>query len=150
MNLNTFISEEVTRQGFTGDSHAERSKYMLDAWTHAENNHSHDFPISIVSISTWGHLVEPDFNYRIGFRDINVRVGDRRCPDWEDVGMLMEFFVTSVIPSDTTPGEKYHIFELIHPFEDGNGRVGKIIYNYLRGTLNNPSFPPDFFGAGVP
>lgn len=45
-----------------------------------------------------------------------------------------------------TAQEAYEEFERIHPFADGNGRVGKILFNYLNGTLENPVFPeePDF------
>ena len=44
-----------------------------------------------------------------------------------------------------TPEEAYKEFQIIHPFEDGNGRVGKIIYNKLKNSLDNPTFPPIFF-----
>jgi len=34
-----------------------------------------------------------------------------------------------------TPEEFYHQFERIHPFVDGNGRVGAILYNMLKGAF---------------
>jgi fido (protein-threonine AMPylation protein) len=46
-----------------------------------------------------------------------------------------------------TPEQAYYEFEIIHPFRDGNGRTGKIIYNWLMGTLRAPVFPPDMFGG---
>jgi hypothetical protein len=150
MNIIDFIHEEVKRQGFTGASHVERSQYMLTAWKHAQDNRAKNYPITTVSISTWGFMIEPNVNGRTGWRNIDVIAGGRRCPRNEEVPALMDFFVTSIIPSNTAPPEKYHIFELIHPFVDGNGRVGKIIFNYLCNSMASPMWPPDFFGAGVP
>lgn len=39
----------------------------------------------------------------------------------------------------------YKEFEEIHPFVDGNGRVGSILWNLHRGTLDKPEAPPDLW-----
>jgi len=38
--------------------------------------------------------------------------------------------------------EFYFAFEEIHPWPDGNGRVGSILFNLLNGTISNPIHPP--------
>jgi hypothetical protein len=44
------------------------------------------------------------------------------------------------------PVDAYKYFEEIHPFIDGNGRVGSLLFNILNGTIDNPVHPPDVFG----
>lgn len=43
----------------------------------------------------------------------------------------------------------YYEYEQIHPFVDGNGRSGKILYNYLLDSMDHPKLPPNFFGSGL-
>lgn len=42
------------------------------------------------------------------------------------------------------PGDFYKELMYIHPFKDGNGRVGALVYNILNGTLDNPVTPPEY------
>lgn len=68
------------------------------------------------------------------FRTLNVRVGPRICPAWEKVEDLMEDWLKNHGAAHTELRVKgAHIrFEQIHPFVDGNGRVGRMIMNHQR------------------
>jgi Fic family protein len=69
------------------------------------------------------------------FRDFMVRVGSYIAPDWQDVENLMKEFIKFVHQSKFSPVElaarAHYRFEKIHPFGDGNGRIGRLIMNYI-------------------
>lgn len=66
-------------------------------------------------------------------------------PESEMFQMLMALFNRV-----QTADDWYLAFEAVHPFLDGNGRVGKILHNWLLGTLDNPVLVHDYFGGGNP
>ena len=69
------------------------------------------------------------------FRDFGVRVGMYRAPDWQDVEKLMKDFFQFLSQKNLHPVEltarAHYQFEMIHPFGDGNGRIGRLIMNHL-------------------
>src|SRR3989344_4830395 len=69
------------------------------------------------------------------YRDYSVRVGGYRAPDWQDVSKLMDGFVAFTNTSRLHPVElaavAHYRFEKIHPFGDGNGRVGRLLMNHI-------------------
>lgn len=66
-------------------------------------------------------------------RKVYVRVGWSLCPDPGSVRrLLMQWLSTERHLTDETIKKKHVSFEKIHPFEDGNGRVGRIIMNWQR------------------
>jgi Fic family protein len=69
------------------------------------------------------------------FRDFLVRVGPYRAPDWQDVENLMKDFFKFVKEAKLNPIElaarAHYKFEKIHPFGDGNGRIGRLIMNHI-------------------
>lgn len=74
-------------------------------------------------------------------RKCNVYVGTRQCMTPNDIKEELELLCNSGLhPVLSEEGiKKWHIyFEKIHPFEDGNGRVGRIIMNYQRLRLGLP------------
>jgi hypothetical protein len=150
MNVIDYVREEVRRQGH--DTSAldgiERVGWMLNAWSYALTLPPPDkyLPSPELAI-TLGKMVEPVKN-QCGLRQCGVRVGTRICPDWRTLRKSLD--VLFVNRQEHTPLEFYMEYELIHPFVDGNGRSGKIILNYLGGTLLSPIFPPnDFWGHWI-
>lgn len=69
------------------------------------------------------------------FRDYLVRVGTYRAPDWQDIPELMDGFIkyanTHNINTVELAARAHYRFEKIHPFGDGNGRIGRLIMNYI-------------------
>jgi len=69
------------------------------------------------------------------FRNYLVRIGDYIAPDWQDVEDLMREFVLFLQKTKMNAVEfaarAHYRFEKIHPFGDGNGRIGRLIMNYI-------------------
>lgn len=139
----SYCSEEVRRQQ-DGPLHVG---YMVDAWMDAIEHQFRGLGIDLVTIEHWGELVEPDDNH-FGFRTGNVWIGNHMAPGMDRIQGLMERWLANL--SDMEAVEAYKEFEYIHPFYDGNGRTGKIILNYVNGSLLDPVFPPaNLFGYSI-
>ena len=78
------------------------------------------------------------------FRDYLVRVGDYGAPDWQDINKLIkELFEwysknKKMMHPVELAARAHYKFEKIHPFGDGNGRVGRLITAYLLRKGNYP------------
>ncbi len=165
-----YCAQECYRQ-----SSGEPSVYnMVNAWGFAHvyqrDEISEDGRIDLTFISRLGSLVEPKKN-RVWplFRSQPIYVGNsfhmvekapwERVPDLLNLllesyyeGLLEDYLKERQERGDTsiakTPEDQFYFeYETIHPFVDGNGRTGKILYNYLLGTLESPILPPNFWGS---
>lgn len=83
---------------------------------------------------------KPDISGK--YRDYLIRVGDYVAPDWQDVRELMnkliKFINKSRINAVELSARAHYRFEKIHPFGDGNGRIGRLLMNHILWHNNYP------------
>lgn len=132
-----YCAEEVERQGRSPVHVAD----MVDAWLYAMGA---DWSDPLAVIQRCGQLIEPTKNDG-GWRRCGVRVGRHIAPPAGEVPTRMARFAEMM--TEMSPAEAYREYQMIHAFVDGNGRVGKIIFNHLNGSLASPILPPNFFGC---
>lgn len=100
-------------------------------------------PLTIERICALAYYVKPSTNGN--FRTVPVTfkglVGGVE-PEPEPEHIARQLMLLCEYASDHrlsfTPEEFYQMFEEIHPFTDGNGRVGAILYNYLQRDAGTP------------
>lgn len=104
--------------------------------------------LSVKDIITWHKEIFSDTKPDIAgkFREYLVRVGDYRAPDWQEIdNIIKEFFLwynknKKIIHPIELAARAHYKFEKIHPFGDGNGRVGRLIIAYILRKNNFPLF----------
>lgn len=140
----TYITEEVARQGhdLLSLDGIQRVGWMTDGWCYALSQRYtyNKLKPTVDDVIQMGKMVERYKNAG-GVRQCDVFVGWKACPGPEHLNRLLVGLFEAIDTYDD-PILFYKAFESVHPFEDGNGRTGKIILNWLNGTLLDPIFPP--------
>lgn len=133
----TFCAQEVERQRDTPIAVG----WMVNAYYTALEWRSLSPFFSLDQIETLGKLVLP--HKCGGFRSTMVHIGGKLCPPPQVAKRILENLEAN--QGNVSPDVGYYEFEVAHPFVDGNGRVGAILYNWMNKTLWNPVTPPDMW-----
>lgn len=138
-----FCAEECERQRVG----PLKVHYMMNAYWYAMSMYAGGqgckYP-DATAIKVMGRMVEPELN-KNGYRQTPVLVPSGIALHYESIPRTIDNLVEAMKDYVLTPSATYKEFEFIHPFIDGNGRVGAIIYNWINGSLACPVTPPNVF-----
>ncbi len=129
-NDNSFkINEKEPREIYEAINH---KKALELVFTNLQNNEEFDERF----IKKINETINKDIKDTEGYRTVQVFIqgSEHIPPEPEKVPNLMMYYIYNYNHDEQdifTKIAKYHIdFERIHPFEDGNGRTGRLLINY--------------------
>lgn len=146
--ITEYCNEEVRRQYYGKEPPVYAVPGMLEAWGDALHEQFLGNALTPDLIRRWGQMIEPGKN-AAGFRGVPVFVGWNEKMNYTLIDRAIYGLCRMINDGSIEALVAYRDFEEIHPFIDGNGRTGKIILNWVNGTLIDPIFPPDDFWGRV-
>ncbi len=129
-NDNSFkISEKEPREIYEAINHKKALSFAIKELC------NEDFLLSEKFIKNINKIINQDIKDTEGYRKVQVfiRGSEHIPPEPAQINNLMQYYVYNYNSDENDIFYKianYHIeFETIHPFEDGNGRTGRILIN---------------------
>lgn len=139
-NDNSFkLQGKEPREIYEAINHKKAIQLVFEALENEKNDIEEEF------IKEINQTINKDIMEMEGYRKVQVfiRGSEHIPPAPEKISNLMNYHVYNYnndVNDIYTKIAKYHVeFEKIHPFEDGNGRTGRLIINY---ELLKNNLPP--------
>ncbi len=142
------ISQEEVEKILTGKSSTHKNRSEVQEVKNSQKSWEFmkkDFNFNVKSIKELHAILTKDLknlygdSYVQGFKKVNIVVGQEAMPTTEpkyvkeELKKLLEWYKENK-NKEFTPKlafDFYYRYELIHPFEDGNGRTGRYILNKI-------------------
>lgn len=145
-DIRKYIKGSNAIEGITDEREVDQS---LVAWAHLESlsgilSHGDICKVQKIITINQKELQPNQRGYYRGMagNDVNVRVGKKVAPKYQEVEGLMRAWLQDV--PKMTPLIGHVRFEHIHPFVDGNGRTGRMLYWFV---CKQRGIKPKYFGT---